>query len=461
MRLILLALSFIGALCFCGDEGLSVNQENARYLTWRGKTTVLIGSTEHYGAVLNSEFDYVKYLDTLQRDGLNQTRTFSGIYCEGPESFKIAGNTLAPAQGKFICPWARSDQPGYKGGGNKFDLDKWDDKYFARLKDFMTKAGERGIIVEFVLFCPFYEDHMWVLSPLHPANNVNKTPDAKRTEVYALMHDAFSGIQDKMIRKLVDELNPFDNFYFEICNEPYFGGVTEKFQRFVADTITAAEQGKPKKHLIAQNIANGKAQIKNPIPSVRIFNFHYATPPDVIGMNYMLNRCIGDDETGFKGTDDFTYRREAWEFIVAGGGTFDHLDYSFSVGHEAGDFTYPKTQPGGGSAMLRASYKILKEFIHTFEIAKLHPDAVAIRSVEPKEIKTRCISQPGVAYGIYLHGGKKATLKLAVPIGSYSVEWIDPISGKTQKSEVTHKNGDLTLESPEFAEDAALKLIRK
>src|SRR4029079_15742613 len=105
MKPVLFAFSFVAsALCFCSEEGLTVNQENARYLTYRGKTIVLIGSTEHYGAVLNSELDYVKYLDTLQRDGLNQTRTFSGIYFESSNSFNITGNTLAPAPEKFICP---------------------------------------------------------------------------------------------------------------------------------------------------------------------------------------------------------------------------------------------------------------------------------------------------------------------------------------------------------------------
>lgn len=37
-------------------------------------------------------------------------------------------------------------------GGNKFDLDKWDPEYFARLNDFITEAGARGIVVEVRLF---------------------------------------------------------------------------------------------------------------------------------------------------------------------------------------------------------------------------------------------------------------------------------------------------------------------
>ena len=68
-----------------------------------------------------------------------------------------------------------------------------------------------------------------------------------------------------------------------------------------------------------------------PNPAVSIFNFHYATPPDTVALNFGLNRVIADDETGFRGSDDFVYRNEAWEFILAGGAIYDNLDYSFSV----------------------------------------------------------------------------------------------------------------------------------
>ena len=46
------------------------------------------------------------------------------------------------------------------------------------------------------------------------------------------------------------------------------------------------------------------------------------------------------------GTGDAAYRTEGWDFILAGGGLFNNLDYSFTVGHEDGTFRYPATQPG-------------------------------------------------------------------------------------------------------------------
>ena len=105
---------------------ISLHPQNGRYTPLRGKPAILVGSTEHYGAVLNADFDYAKYLDQVQADGLNLTRAFTGVYCEPVGAFNIAGNTLAPQQGRLLCPFARSDTPGYAGGGNKFDLTRWD-----------------------------------------------------------------------------------------------------------------------------------------------------------------------------------------------------------------------------------------------------------------------------------------------------------------------------------------------
>ncbi|MGH7137199.1 MAG: cellulase family glycosylhydrolase, partial [Pirellulales bacterium] len=317
-------------------EPIRLHPDSPHYFLFRSKPTVLVTSTEHYGAVLNLDFDFVPYLDELKSHGLNLTRTFSGAYCEAPGNFKIKANTLAPAEGRFLCPWPRSEQPGYAGGGNKFDLQRWDERYFERLKQFIGEAGKRGIVVELVLFCPFYEDSMWRLSPLNAANNVNGVGKLARTDVYALKDDAITAVQTSLVRKLAAELNDCDNLYYEICNEPYFGGVTLEWQARIAQTLVDAEKELLNRHLIAQNIANGSQKIERPDKHVSLFNFHYATPPDAIAINFSLNKAIGDDETGFRGSEDAVYRSEGWEFLLAGGAVYDNLDYSFTTDHEDG-----------------------------------------------------------------------------------------------------------------------------
>ncbi len=94
-------------------------------------------------------------IGTLESHGFNLTRAFSGAYCEPAGALGIRDNTLAPAAGRLICPWARSESPGYRNGGNKFDLRRWDPAYFRRRREFVSEAGRRGVVVELVLFCPY------------------------------------------------------------------------------------------------------------------------------------------------------------------------------------------------------------------------------------------------------------------------------------------------------------------
>src|SRR5690606_31196462 len=308
---------------------LSLHPDNPHYFLFRGKPAVLITSGEHYGALLNLDFDYRTYLATLHSDGLNATRIFSGAYAEPQGAFRIERNTLAPAPGRLIAPWARSDTPGYAGGGPKFDLQQWNPEYFERLHDLMEEASRLGIVVELVLFCPFYREEQWALSPMNASNNINGIGAVERTEVYTVEgNEALLAVQKAMVRKIVEELNGYDNLYYEICNEPYFGGVTREWQQEIVQTIASTEQNLKFRHLISENVANageidlmrGSGKVWSLLhPEVDILNFHYSNPPLVVALNYHLNRVIGENETGFKGTGDEYYRREAWEFILAGG----------------------------------------------------------------------------------------------------------------------------------------------
>ena len=63
-----------------------------------------------------------------------------------------------------------------------------------------------------------------------------------RTDVYTLKHKDLLDVQDAMVRKIVETLKDFDNLYYEICNEPYFGGVTLEWQYRIAQTIVEAEK---------------------------------------------------------------------------------------------------------------------------------------------------------------------------------------------------------------------------
>ena len=438
---------------------IALHPDNPHYFLYKEKPAVLITSAEHYGAVINLDFDYVTYLQTLEKDGLNLTRVFTGPYVEPVGAFKIENNTLAPAAERFICPWARSETPGYANGGNKFDLTKWDDEYFARLKDFMTEAEKRNVIVELALFCPFYGEEQWQLSPMNAINNVNGGSPADRNHVYTLdKSDELLAVQENLVKKMVAELKDYDNLIYEICNEPYFGGVTMEWQHHMATLITEEEKAFSQKHLISQNIANGSEIIKDPHPSVSVFNFHYANPPIAVAHNYHLNKVIGDNETGFDGNADSTYRKEGWAFILAGGGLYNNLDYSFTANDENGTFEYPPTQPGGGSPQLRKQLATLQQFISSFEYLKMKPDTTLIQSRLYLR-HAHALAEHGKQYGIYIFGKGPLTLQLSIPEGAYQMEFVDPLTGKSEEGGPVTSDGSLTITTPTYLEDVAIKIL--
>ena len=454
---------------------IALHPENPHYFIWNEKPTILLTSGEHYGAVLNLDFNYVRYLDTLKADGLNHTRTFSGIYRENAKSFGITDNTLAPLPNRYIAPWARSKVPGYANGGNKFDLTRWDEAYFQRLRDFMKQAKERGIVVELTLFCPLYNDGLWTINPMNAANNINEIGRCPANEVYTLKHDDLLKVQLTLTRKIVTELREFDNLYYEVCNEPYFGGVTDAWQHKIIDEIVTTEKSFATKHLISLNIANGRKKVEQPHPAVSIFNFHYCVPPDTVAMNYGLNKVIGENETGFRGQEDLLYRTEAWDFLLAGGALYNNLDYSFTAKHPDGTLRNYKS-PGGGSPALRAQLSILKRFLDGFDFIQMKPDNSIIQKVSPKLTAT-ALAQPSQAYAIYIHvplplkpknlevllkDDIEATVTLKLPAAAYTATWINTKTGTSEKTEsFDHSGGSKPLKSPCFSNDIALRVKRR
>ena len=447
---------------------LSIHPQNPHYFLFRDKPVVLIGSTEHYGAVMNLDFDYVRYLDELADCGLNVTRTFSGVYVEPANAFGIKKNTMAPSPLKYIAPWARSSEPGYSNGGNKFDLAKWDEAYFQRLKDFVSLAGKKNIIVELDLFSNFYDTVQWKLSPLNSINNINGTGDIRdHKEVLSLRHPDVLAEQEKMVRKIIDELKDFDNLYYEVCNEPYFGDTIalREWEAHMTGVVADAEKEFKYKHLISNNVENFKKLVPEPRKNVSIYNFHYAGPPVTVPLNYHLNLPLGDNETGFRGIEGAIYRKEAWNFILAGGALFNHLDYSFTTENEDGSNIVQKGEPGGGSKELRNQFRILAELMKSLNFINMKPVADEVVKPDPSGTDIQGLFEEGKVWALYLTVkdtvATSSVIEVNLPAGSYNMTWIDTKTGvQTPENLNGHNGGWLQIKSPVYLEDIAIR-IRK
>jgi len=204
---------------------IRLHPANPRYFEFNGRPLALITSTEHFGAIVNLDFRYEKYLDALQAAGFTLTQAWTGAYVE-PDSDAGVYNPLDPKPAAYITPWARSAEPGNKKGGNKWNLTEYNETFFERLVDFVDAAASRGIVVEVGLFGGYEQSHetIWEYCPFHPSNNVNVAAGTvNRTTVFSLDAPAeLRAIQIDTARRIATALREKDNVYFQLVNGPNY-----------------------------------------------------------------------------------------------------------------------------------------------------------------------------------------------------------------------------------------------
>ncbi len=462
-------------------QPIGVHPSNPHYYLYHGQPTVLITSAEHYGAVINKDFDYVAYFDALTSYGLNYTRIYPGELFEPVGKF-MKGNTLGPKPASLIVPWARSSTPGYMLGGNKFDLDHWDSAYFARLKDFVAKAAERGIVVEICFFNGQYSD-TWPISPLYYENNIQGVGRCDPEDVQTLRHKDLAQREDDYVRKIIQEVNAYDNVILEICDEAMVGGTpiieASAWVGHFVELIRSTESRLPNRHLVAQQV---EGPLEGPYdwssnPHISIIVAQYMWGQGWLGGmqalddEYEKNKPLEFNETNYypmyKGDKVGDSRVEAWEFIVGGGASFNQLNGLYTAENPAG-----KT---ADNARILASLRALKEFIYSFDFLKMHQDKRFIVGGVAAGVHCRGISEPGRQYALYLHhstdsdqsaytvtpGRYIEKLMLDLPAGRYKAEWVDPANGSVLGQEAfTHEGGNRTLTAPEHSIDIALRIKR-
>ena len=150
---------------------------------------------------------------------------------------------------------------------------------------------------------------------------------------------------------------------------------------------------------------------------------------------------------------------EAIQLTPSAGAAYNNLDYSFSAAHPDGTAPFTKS-PGGGGPTLRRQLQILKQFIESFDFLHMAPDNAIIKN-SPPGATARALAETGKQYAVYLKGGSSGNLTLAIPPGHYRAEWLNPRTGAIDTSdEVVHEGHSLTLASPAYSEDVALRLVR-
>lgn len=477
------------------NSQVKVCPANPHYFFYKGKPLVLITSDHHYGAIIDMDFDYVKYLDYLADNSLNLTRIYPGGMFEPPDKY-LAGNPLGPRAGRQLLPWAKSDQPGAnpllaESGKPSFryDLDKWNPAYFARLRAFVELAGKKDIIVEIPFFNGMYAD-CWPLMAMYHSNNIQNIGhyEMKDCGLYTTTNSQNQEIikyQKAYIRKIVTELNGYDNLIFDICDEPSLQGLPDgsiivhpdsiiiSWINAMKDAFVQAEESLPKKHLLGQTVQNLSPDLSDKQWCMWLPAEYVAPAEKALKLDYSRNKPIVDVETNYYGTSltKFAYtadavRLEGWWFMLRGGAGIINLNGKFFRGQESGDLI-TRTQ-------IVPQKKILKDFMNNLDLNGL--SLFTDFKVASSMTSSNGIAESGKQYAIYLfhaapdkewgcsfvpeQGKYCDTLTInTVPAGTYVAEWIDPVSGSVKSSvRLNHKEGNLKLVTPVYPLDIVLRI---
>ncbi|MDP4224458.1 MAG: DUF4038 domain-containing protein [Bacteroidota bacterium] len=479
----------------CSRSPVSVYPDNPHYFYYKGKPLILITSDQHYGAVIDMDFDYAKYLNYLSASGLNLTRLYPGAMFEPPDKY-LPGNPLGPLPGRQLLPWAKSGETGANEllaeSGHpsyKYDLDRWNKEYFDRLKAYVELASEKNIIVEVAFFNGMYHD-CWPLMPMFYNNNIQNIGKYDVRECGLFTSDDIRNqdvirYQEAYIKKIATELNKFDNLIYDICDEPSLQGLPGGGLIFLPDSqvvpwisrmkdaFLEAELSLPKKHLLGQTVQNLSPDFSGESWCEWLPTEYVKPAGKALILDYKCGKPLVDVESNYYGmslTENvYNYdavRLEGWWFMLGGGAGIINLNGEFHRGQET----------GGGSthSYIVPQRKILKDFMDSFELSGL--SRFADFSGIPADGFCNVLAESGKQYALYIfhgsyesgwgahftpeHGNFRDTIAMNnIPAGKYLIRWIDPASGSVRKEEeVAWAGGKLMLETPVYNLDLAMSM---
>jgi hypothetical protein len=500
LGILVLALAALSAAR--GQDAVSINPENPKYLLFRGKPLLLISASEHYGSVINRPFDYEKYLEDAQAHKMTMTRTFL-LYRE-LQSARNPSSPCKPESPDFIAPFQRTGPGKAMDGEYVYDLDKWNPEYFDRLHHFLDAASKRGIVVELTVFSNTYADNIWALNPLRAENNLQHVGAVEWQDYISLKNPELVRWQSRYARKIVQETSGYDNVYYEICNEPGGGFVghassedVDAWQKEMARVMRDEMQRLNRPHLLsgqqafsyaAKNAFPMDATFTNdifdivndhPLPNTQ-FDGKVFEMGDFMSKDLKLDGVQGfcrasysrskpvvlDEDNSASMYRDMTgwtiHRKRAWTALLSGC-HYDYIDFSITVGSEQGT--------RASRVAIRSWMQHLSEFTGSFDFvhSKPAPDWIA---EYPRNLVASALSASGLDFVAYLADSRElndptagesiaGAVSVKLPQGTYDLSLYSPVSGEYSPAIEVRGGEGAVITLPPFKQDILIRAIRR
>ena len=475
-------------------EPIKVYSANPHYFMRDGKPIVLVTSDHHYGAIIDADFDYALFLNYLAANDMNLTRIYPGAMFEPQDKF-AANNPLGPRPGRHILPWMRSAEVGANAAlaepgkpSFKFDLDRWNPEYFARLKAFVDLARKKGLVVEVAFFNGMYAD-CWLLMPFYHANNIQgvgryEAADCGIFTTCRPLNQDVLRYQRAYVAKITTELNVYDNVIYDLCDEPSLQGRSDgsivnlpdsdvtPWLCALKDAFLEAETALPNRHILGQTVQNLSPELSLESWCAWLPTEYVSPAARALEKNYSARKPLVNVESDYfgcglvkpYGVDDV--RLEGWWFLLSGGAGVINLNGEYHRGQESGS--------ADTRNQIVPQRRVLKNFVDSLDLTSI--SRFNGLGEIPSGAIAGALATPGKEYAVYLFhakrdgqwgahfvptpGSYRDTFTLAsVPAGNYRMEWIEPVSGVLKESKfLDWSGGNLRVTTPSYSLDVALRM---
>jgi Cellulase (glycosyl hydrolase family 5)/Family of unknown function (DUF6298) len=495
-------------------QPIRIHPDNKKLFEFRGKPLVLLTATEHYGAVMNRPFRFEDYLADAADKGMTLTRLFM-LFRELQTPINPY-STCKPETPDYISPFERTGPGRALDQELKYDLDRFNPEFFTRLHRFVSLASDYGIIIEVVLLSHTYSDGVWALNPLNSHNNINGLDDIAWPDYLTMRHPKLFERQVAVIRRIVTELNRYDNVIYEICNEP--GRIRntandpsqDEINRWLAALIKVVretEASLPNKHLIAGQeawVADPWVQPSDlsfkgldydvvnmhPLPNTAYAGKGYdlgvfmskqlklRAMRDFALATYLEPKPLNQDEDNvasqYRDVEAWTiHRKRAWMTLLSGG-HYDYIDFSIR--------TYLETGTPDSRRYIRSWMKYLSGFVHSIDLVRARPLRNVVKSQPPYTLEA-VFGVAGEDYCIYLADERELAaardlpdlkpeqigpgqaisgeIVLDLPDGVYDTTLFDPQTGLYSPVVGLQGGTNCSVTLPRFSHDVVIRLRRR
>ncbi len=445
------------------NGSLRVDPANPRYFTDNSGQAIYLTGSHTWTNLIDSgftdpppRFDYPAYLDFLLAHNLNFFRLWAWEQTrQSPDSDTVPRGMEHIVFG--MNPFARTGPGTANDGLPKFDVTRFDEDYFRRMREGVQAAGARGMYVSVMLFNGFsiekkggVKANPWRFHPFNAANNVNGMDgdmdhDGEGRETHTLAVPAVTRVQEAYVRKVIDTVGDLDNVLYEISNESR--PESRDWQYHMIRFIKAYEATKSKQHPVGMTVEYPDGKNSDVL----------ASPADWVSLNGDLEKPTVADGTkvilddtdhlcGVCGSVSWV-----WKSFLSGRNPILMDPYNSDKvlgplrGINVHDRKWEDIRKNLGYTLTYANRVNLTSMVP-------HPDLSST---------SYCLANPtgdSASYLVFVPVGKSASVDVGAA-GVFSVEWLNTATGRVIAGGTVNGGGTRTLKPP-FRSDSVLFLHR-